>query len=327
MEDTSSKSDSNLGDFQTNKTITSSLFKLLNSTKIENLAPYIKKGKDVVTVSTNDSLHDAFSKLMANSIHSVPIFDCSQNKFIGLLDISDFSAYLLLLFGGKTYPWIEWNCRDLESLSEKRPFRSIDSKLTVLNYLINSYWKGSHSIPVCKENNIGLFGMVSHSSLIQWLVDSDPKALGPEINLPLKDLKIGKFGEAHSEVISVQVDLTLLQVIDTLVCKNVNACAIVNSFGHLIGNISNSDLALVKEEDNMKFLDHPIHTYLSTFGLAKPITCTENDTLFTVMKKLTTSKIHRLYCITKEQTIQYVITLSDILDVITIIATKSSQIE
>jgi len=299
---------------------TSSLFSLLNSTKLEDLIKYFQKGTKIVSVNTTDSLYDCFGKLISHNIHTLPIFDLSQNKYVGLLDSCDFAPYLLLSFAGKIYPSVGWDCKDLSSLVERSPFRYINSKEIVLNALLNCSWKGFHSIPLSREGNPNdIIGMASQSSLVKWLLESDPQVLGPEIHLPLTQLKIGSFG---NDVVSVQVDMSVIQVIDTLVCNKLSACAIVDSEGHLIGNLSSSDLSLVKEEDNMKYLYHPIHTYLSTFGLAHPISCTESDTLYEVMKKLCTKNIHRIYCLTEKQTVKSVITLQDILDAITKIATQ-----
>lgn len=300
----------------------SSLFNLLNSTELEDLIKYIQKGTKIVSVNTTDSLHDCFGKLIAHNIHTLPIFDLSQNKYVGLLDSCDFAPYLLLAFAGKIYPSVGWNCKDLSSLVERTPFKYLNSKETVLNALLNCCWKGLHSIPVSREGKANdIIGMASQSSVVKWLMDRDPQVLGPEVHLPLNQLKMGNWGNKH-DVVSVQVDMSLIQVIDTLVCNKLSACAIVDSEGHLIGNLSSSDLSLVKEEDNMKYLNHPIHTYLSTFGLAHPITCTEYDTLYEVMRKLCTKNIHRIYCLTEQQTLISVITLHDILDAITKIASQ-----
>jgi len=313
----------------TNPPLTPSLFNLLNSKKLEDLGKYIQKGNKIITINTTESLHDCFGKLILNNIHTLPIFDPSQNKYVGILDSSDFAPYLLLLFGGKVYSSVGWNCQDLTSLSERTPFRYVNSSISVLNYLINSYWKGFHSIPVCREGNLNdLIGMASQSSLVQWLLDSDLQVLGPEIHYSISKLKIGNVGSTNdTKIISVPVDMSLIQVIDTLVYNKLSAVAIVDSSDHLIGNLSTSDLALVKEEDNLKYLNHPIHTYLSTFGLAHPITCTENDTLYEVMKKLCENKIHRVYCMTPKHTLQSVINLSDVLEAITTIATRTNQIQ
>jgi len=228
--------------------------------------------------------------------------------------------------GEKAIPLLVGIVRILPLWLKKKPFKCILSNLTVLDLLSTPYWKGLHSTPVIKAGKGNeLMGMASQSAIIQWLVDSDPKALGPEVHLPLSQLKVGLLG--NSNPISVQVDVSLIQVIDTMVSNQVSAVPILDSSGHLIGNLSTSDLAVVKEEDNLKYLNHPIHTYLSTFGLAHPITCKENDSLIEIMKKVSEKKIHRIYCVTEQQTLQSVITLTDILQAITNIATHSGQIE
>jgi CBS domain-containing protein len=298
-----------------------SINKLLTSKKLADLSLsyFQKNNQKVVFGQLTDPIYECFSKMMSLKIHTLPIFDPSQKQFVGLLDISDFAPYLLLTYGGKYYPFVGWNCRDLTSLVEYRPFRYINCNETVHDALVKYSWEKIHSIPICKdEKKSEMCGMASQSGFIQWLVDSDPKALGPEFNLPLRHFNIGS--DKEKRLISVQSDVPLLQVLDTLVHEKVGACAVLDAQGHLIGNISASDLDLVKEEENLKYLNHPVHTYLSAFGLAQPVTCTENDALLEVMKKICSMRIHRVYCMTEERTLQDVITLRDLLHLVVQIA-------
>jgi len=301
-----------------------SLYQLLSSTTFEPLKPYIQQNHQLVTVQANESLNAAFAKLVSSNIHSVPVYDPAAHKYIGLLDIRDFSSCLLLSMGGTLGPSFPWNCKDLNSLSEYRPFLHVDSKTSIMNVLLNDlYSSGAHSLPISQDNDPNnLIGMASQSSLIRWLVDQDPKLLGAEFNKPLHEIKQGPIGN-FAPVLSVETDSPLLNVIDMLVQNKVSGCAVVDSEGILVGNISTSDLAVVSEEDNLRFLHHPVQTYLSTFGLAQPVTCTVDDSLLDIMKRVSEERIHRIYCITDHKRTPYsVITLSDILHVVTNIATK-----
>jgi CBS domain-containing protein len=229
------------------------------------------------------------------------------------------------MLGGTSSQNFHWNYQDLYSLAEYRPFRCLDVNCSVLEVISQSNWNGAHSIPLIEKQDYSrVVGMASQSSLIRWLVELDPARLGPAVNLPLKELKIGSVGNPGS-VLSVQTDNPLFKVIEVIVDANVTCCAVLDSEGHLVGNISISDLAQLREEENQHYLNHPVQTYLSLFELAQPVTCVLEDSLLQIMKKIYQHRIHRIYCITPQRTLYSVITLSDILNALTVIATKFGE--
>lgn len=185
---------------------------------------YLQAKNAVISVSTTESLDEAFGKLSRHGIHSMPIYDTSKNAYIGILDIRDYPPYLLLLLGGKLYPTFPWNCRDLLSLSAHRPFKYLKSSDTILNALTNSFWTETHSFPVMDPDN-RFIGMASQFSVIKWLTDVDPEVLGQNFQKPIGSLGIGMICEPKP-VLSVQTEVPLLKVIDLLAQENLTGCAV-----------------------------------------------------------------------------------------------------
>ncbi len=114
----------------------------------------------------------------------------------------------------------------------------------------------------------------------------------------------------------------LLQVYRFLAAKDVAACAVVDEQGHLTGNISVSDLKYSLFEDLQK-LDMTVAAFLqSRTAQHFPIYVHEDATLAEVITQLALSKVHRVYVCSPQRLMRGIITLTDVIAIVSKLSTK-----
>src|SRR5689334_7834606 len=74
------------------------LYKLLEETSIRDI-PQIHD-QNLIQIDASSSLKEAFESLTANKITAAPVFDSKENQYVGIVDMKDYVAYILWLFGG-----------------------------------------------------------------------------------------------------------------------------------------------------------------------------------------------------------------------------------
>lgn len=73
------------------------LYKLLQETSIKDI-PQIHD-QHLVEIDASSSMKDAFEKLTSHKITAAPVFDSKEGQYIGIVDMKDYVAYILWLFG------------------------------------------------------------------------------------------------------------------------------------------------------------------------------------------------------------------------------------
>jgi len=283
------------------------------------------KSKNVIVVSSNETPVQGFEKLLKNNILSAPVFDEATQKYVGFLDIRDLVSYTVFAFNnrntvayqapGPIYHTLIDNVT-VTYLARRNPFLPVHPDQTLLE-VAEILANGVHRVPVVDESG-KLISIISQSNLIAYLnlhLDGD---LREEVQVKIKDAQLGT-----SPVISVSKNVSTIDTFQLMDNTKKNAVAIVSTTGTLMGNISGRDLKLFIESScSYDILSLSIFEFLtkirneSEIDIRTPsISCNLNETLYTVVKKLAATGVHRLYIVnsSEDYTPVRVISLTDIL--------------
>jgi len=311
------------------------LFRFLNETSIKDI-PQINNQKTVVFSTTAD-LNQCFEALVTNHILSAPVVDETTKEFVGLLDMKDFVAYILYLFSGKGHP-VHCNkesCEknkssegsldlavvggDLVDYSRRNPFIPIPDDSCLGHAMKEIANRELYRMPVVSKHNNELVGMLSQSTIVQYLVQNKEK-LTDVVKQSIQELQVGAIGTTK-KVIQVSEDTILLKVFEIIWENKVHGCPVVSkATGQIIGSISVTDLQYCIST-NLQYLSFPVSSLLKDFESVRKqlVTCNMNSSLLEVMEKLVEEKVHRIYVVDGQKVIG-IITMIDIIDTLLLLS-------
>lgn len=204
------------------------------------------------------------------------------------------------------------------------PLQSDDNMLTVLLCLSKLRMR---SVPVLSLDRTRVVNLIAQSAVVRGLADCRGADWFDLIaRQPLRDLGLPLMPPA--EVVAVGEEERILDAFALMREKNVGGLPVVRRpGGALVANVSVRDVQFlllhpdlfdqrrsltVKDfvqtvASNCKHLDE------SASRVAAPITCTEDDTLVSVITKLCDNHIHRVHVVDERQQLRGVVTLRDII--------------
>jgi len=128
---------------------------------------------------SDQEVRDVFVTLVQSRISAAPVWDRTQKKWIGLVDMKDFVAYILHLFGRRTQIAtskliaIE-HSGELVDFSKKNRFEPTREDASSEHVLKTMAHHELHRMPVVSKTNPDhIIAMVSQSTIVGWLVDNE----------------------------------------------------------------------------------------------------------------------------------------------------------
>jgi len=272
----------------------------------------------LIFLESHQDLNKGFETLAKNDILSAPVYDHKAHKFVGLLDIRDFIAYVLFLYGQAAKAPKEWLVHQkalvpqnftLVNLSEDNPFVGVDEEAQLFDTIEHMARHKVHRLAVVSHKvNDKVIRMVSQSAIVDFLVEKEAEIGGVLCN-SVAELGVGSYATIHA----VHEDSPLLDAFKLMHQKKVNGCAVVDQHGVLVGNISVSDLKYTIQ------MDISTTNFLSMEELRvekrELVVCEPTTFVLDVMKKMAANRVHRVYVVNNEQEMKVrgVVTMTDIL--------------
>jgi CBS domain-containing protein len=161
---------------------------------------------------------------------------------------------------------------------------------------------------------------LSQSDVVQFL-HANNHMLGEILDAPASDvanrgLRLQANGryELLERPSSITIHDRALDAFRKIHRDRVNAVAVINDDGCLVGEVSAADMRGLNR-DRVDDLMRPIVAFLNTSlgGMPEPLTCRSKFTLSQVMAGITRSKTHRVWLVDDDEVPIGVITLTDIL--------------
>jgi len=268
----------------------------------------------LIVLEHTDSVSDALKTLTTYGILSAPVFNREQNLYYGSLDVLDLVTFVLNV--PQSLPsWIKdvvgrFRRPIIEAIDASRinPFIPILSKSPLLDTIAQFFSVGVHRIPVVNDGMelTHIFAQMDVIVYLNQIMDKDTKLqeLGKQTMQSLDLIP------AH--VISVNDHCTLLKAFDVIIAHDINGVAIENSHRELVGNISASDFKGITEE-NFLNLEVPVGLFIRS---QKPIVCSKESTLSSVIKQFAETQVHRIYIVDEKFHPIGVVSLTDVMKIV-----------
>jgi CBS domain-containing protein len=302
-----------------------SLASFLRSHTVADIAPL--DPQNVVELQEDENLREAFETLISHHIHSAPVYSKEQGKYVGLVDLKDFVAYVLSVTGESDGQPIS-SVGKLVDFSHQNPFVHLESVSPVLEALkLFGSQHGRfrlHRIPILNADG-KVTKMLSQSTLVEWLsltFAGKGDALGAETQA-LLSRSVSQLQCGTPKVFYVKESDKLRDAFAKIVHNGINGCGVVDENNELVANLSLTDLQYGVDK-HLDAFSRTVGEFLTEFHPARPlVTVKVTDSFKDVTELLVKHKLHRIY-VTPEHTRRVdecgVVTLTDVIDTVLIVA-------
>jgi len=301
----------------------------------------------VVRIGSNETISEAFKKMMTFQILAIPVVQPVTSKPLYLIRLMTIVASLLHHYPAGTFPatvinsiknifgtnkteeFMNTKLSDVEDEANFRldPVFIVKENATLLEAVRVIVTNLAHRVVVVNDQG-DLVNVITQSRLIQFIsniVDSIPKC-----KKSLTELKMD-----NKSLVCVLENQTAYEAFRIMKERNMTGLAVINSNGALLGNISISDLKLISYRPSYwSFLSKTVVEYLQAirsnpdtkirshvFALLEDssskyplvLKCRPHHSLGFVIRMLAYYRVHRLYVVDDLGIPSGVITLTDIL--------------
>jgi len=266
----------------------------------------------------------ALKVLADGNILSAPVV--TNKDFLGFIDVMDIAGYLLTMKREEDKRWYDSNSFDFAShfmntlVSDVVNFSQWNypvyvSMTSSLNEILQAFDSpGRHFKPhrvVVLNEKSEPYNILSQSDLIRFFatrIDS----------FPVADKTITELGLPHACVM-VQLDFPVSDALWTLYNHRVSGVAVINPEGRLAGNLSASDLRGIRPE-GFDMMNGSVIQFLAKGTDSHPksaVCCLPDTTFLQVLSLFSIERVHRIYVVNEANVIRGVISLSDVLSLMT----------
>lgn len=285
-----------------------------------------KPQRPLVYFTEDQPLDDALQILAKNDIHCAPVYDSSTRNLKGVMDILDATRFVINLYYGDATGLSSPSSPRLDSSSWKTYATKLSCGLHTVGDILNSavkqrYWdtvspedtflnvlqlfaKGMHILLVAHQGQI--VNVLSQLDVVRFIADEhiDLHEINFARHQTLKDLSfVQRDGDG-----TVQNRINCVNSTESvatafyLMHKNGLTSICVSEHGKLVGNVSPIDLEGFLEEEFQHF-DAPVLDYVKFARRRRDkqpgilITCTGEDTLLALLRRLANGNVHRAYIV------------------------------
>lgn len=293
----------------------------------------IPNSSKLVVFDTELPVSKAFYALVYNGVRAAPLWDSSEQQFVGMLTITDFIQILHKYYkcdsngdagGQMTRASMEGGIRKLEE-HKISTWRNILKKDKALKPMVvvdpsESLYRAVeilcehqvHRLPVLEQSTGNILYILTHKRLIKFLylyLNDLPKP--PFMDQSPKELGIG----AWEDICTINKDTPLIEAMRIFLTKRVSALPVIDNEGHVVDIYAKFDainLAADKTYNNLDVTVYEALQHRSEWfeGVRK---CSIDDSLWSVIQAIVKWTVHRLVVTDNDQRVVGIVSLSDIL--------------
>ncbi|CAD5220497.1 unnamed protein product [Bursaphelenchus xylophilus] len=304
------------GDVQENQEAVYSLF--MKAHKCYDLIPTSSK---LVVFDTELPVSKAFFALVYNGVRAAPLWDSTNQQFVGMLTITDFIQILYKYYKKDA---VSDGIKELEQhkISTWRKVFEEDGHLKKMTYIdpSESLYKAVemlcehkiHRLPVLEPSSGDILYILTHKRLIKFLflyLNDLPRP--PFMDKTPKELGIGSWGE----ICTISKDTSLIEALKIFLEKRVSALPIVDEDGRVVDIYAKFDAINLAADKTYNDLDVTVSDALKhrSDWFEGVRTCSVSDSIAQVIDTLVKVEVHRLIIADDDQKVVGIISLSDIL--------------
>jgi len=272
----------------------------------------------LVVFDTELLVKKAFFALVYNGVRAAPLWDSKNQKFVGMLTITDFIRILQMYYKSPTAEMEEleehklatW--RKVLGKSNVKELMSIGPDATLLDAIKMLIENKIHRLPVIDPETGNVLYILTHKRLLKFLylyIHDLPKP--SYLNKTIQELEIG----SYSNIEVAHHSTPIIEALGKFVNRRISALPIVDGDGKLIDIYAKFDvinLAAEKTYSNLHVTLKQANEHRNEWfeGVHK---CKATDSLGTVMETIVKAEVHRLVVVSDDDKVVGVVSLSDIL--------------
>jgi len=275
------------------------------------------KSAKIVVFDTQLLVKKAFFALIYNGVRAAPLWDSKNQKFVGMLTITDFILILQKYYKEAHAKIEELEGHKLETWREvlkeyRRPFvylKPDDSLFEAIKILtVNRV----HRLPIIDPATGNVTCIVTHKRILRFLYLYIYDMPQPQfLHQSIGELKLGTL----ENIRTIKKSTPIIEALNIFVATRVSALPIVDENNKLVNIYSKFDVIDLAAEKTYNNLDISVLEALEYRGnrFDGVASCTMNETLGAIMERIVKKEVHRLVIVDEENRVKGIISLSDIL--------------
>jgi len=287
-----------------------------------SLASSLSLAQEIVQFDSNETIADAFKKLISCEIRSAPVIDKEKNTIIGLIDFIDLLHFLIhfleshkdLDIASKSKLFFHHTIKDLPNYSKRNPFNPVLPTTSIYDAMQNL---GTGCRRVLIVDNGQISNIITQSSVVN-LLRKHQELFDPLFKLPIAEKNLG----IH-KITSCTTQETALGAF-TAMCKgSVSSIPLLNTDHKIFAILAARDLKLLFHELSLENLNLSVEDYvakvrcLNTKVESFPYFAVPRDTSVSVaLAKLAATKAQRVYILDDNHHVVGVIALRDMIQLV-----------
>nr|CAD7455535.1 unnamed protein product [Timema tahoe]CAD7592412.1 unnamed protein product [Timema genevievae] len=282
----------------------------------------------LVVFDTQLLVKKAFFALVYNGVRAAPLWDSSQQAFVGMLTITDFIKILQMYYTSPSVKMDELEEHKLDTWrnvlkKQVKPLVSISPDASLYDAIRTLIHNRIHRLPVIEPDTGNVLYILTHKRILRFLflyINDLPKP--SYMNKTLREVQIGTYDDIETAFEETSIILALKKFVE----RRVSALPIVDTEGRLVDIYAKFDVINLAAEKTYNNLDVTLkkaneHRNEWFEGVQK---CKLDETLQTVMDRIVRAEVtsfrnqkknmvHRLVVVDEEDKVIGIISLSDLL--------------
>jgi len=284
----------------------------------------------LVVFDTELLVKKAFFALVYNGVRAAPLWDSRNQRFVGMLTITDFIKILQMYYKSPTAEMEEleehklatW--RKVLGKDHVKELMCIGPDATLFDAIRMLIENKIHRLPVIDPETGNVLYILTHKRLLKFLylyIHDLPK---PDyLNKTIQELNIG----SYKNIEVAHHSTPIIEALGKFINKRISALPIVDEDGKLIDIYAKFDvinLAAEKTYSNLHVTLKQANEHRNEWfeGVHK---CKATDSLANVMETIVKAEVHRLVVVSDDDKVVGVVSLSDILSFLVLRVLRESN--
>eukprot|EP00049_Salpingoeca_infusionum_P012995 m.241569 g.241569 ORF g.241569 m.241569 type:complete len:367 (+) comp15327_c0_seq5:116-1216(+) len=271
---------------------------------------------EVFEISSSLGTVRAFHELVKHGVHSAPVYDSAESRYIGVFDMADMLVYVLSTLHRTSetdevlpdelttnlidiLAWVNRlvpdSATDVTNLSKRNPFVTINADATLLDAMVQFGQKGVKRLAVVDSVSGKVTKYITQSGLGRVLQEHEDAVSG----FGTETIHSKKLG--FIDVKTVNQDAPAVRAFELMEKFKVGGIGVVNSSGVLVGSLSDTDLRAMFEVPNFRLYGLTVSQLLAKLGhTGRVFTVPPTAQLRDAFAQLNEHRVHRLYIIDEQ---------------------------
>ncbi|CAI2349326.1 unnamed protein product [Caenorhabditis sp. 36 PRJEB53466] len=281
----------------------------------------IPTSSKLVVFDTHLPVRKAFYALVYNGVRAAPLWDTENQRFTGMLTITDFIKILC-----KHYDQGD-NAERIRALEDQqishwrdqfeqegtlRPFVYIDPNESLHRAVEVLCESKVHRLPVLDRRTGNITYILTHKRIMKFLSLYMRDLPRPSfMSCTPRELGIGAWGD----ILCCHVDTPIHDALELFLKNRVSALPLIDETGKVVDIYAKFDVISLAAENSYDKLDCTVQEALQhrSEWFEGVHTCLETDSLFQVLEAIVKAEVHRLIVTDQDKKVVGVVSLSDIL--------------